>query len=228
MLLSRLERSLLSAQRGPFLSPDDGNGGGGSAGTEASSNQNANGEQNASDNNANASGAQGNQSESGGEAAFRPITSEAELTAWKTATRKDIVAQVKKDLKSESDAAAAKAQGDFKALYEAEQAKATDLADKLAKKEHADLQRAVAVKHKLPADLASRLIGETEAELDEDAKKLAKTVGTREAPDTEAGAGAKGATGTSDRPIPPKAKEGEKTPAYTFDGRPKVAWTSRP
>lgn len=38
------------------------------------------------------------------------------------------------------------------------------------------LQVTVANKHKLPTDLASRLLGTTEAELDEDAKKLAKSL----------------------------------------------------
>lgn len=38
------------------------------------------------------------------------------------------------------------------------------------------LQVTIAEKHKLPSDLASRLIGTTEAELEEDAKKMAKSL----------------------------------------------------
>jgi hypothetical protein len=55
----------------------------------------------------------------------------------------------------------------------------TDL-DKLAAERDAErrkaLVQAVALKHQLPADLAARLIGETEEELDADAGRLAKLI----------------------------------------------------
>lgn len=65
----------------------------------------------------------------------------------------------------------------------------TDL-DKLAAERDAErrkaLVQAAALKHQLPPDLASRLIGETEEELDADASRLAKLI-IPTAPATETG-----------------------------------------
>jgi hypothetical protein len=95
MSLSRLESSLLRAHRGPFLSPGDGDGGGGGAG---------NGDGNANANHADSGGQQGDGK--GGEG-FKPITSEAELSAYKADLRKNIAAELRKsiadDLKAEQD-----------------------------------------------------------------------------------------------------------------------------
>jgi hypothetical protein len=96
--------------------------------------------------------------------------------------------------------AEAKAKGDFESLAKTAQDERDALKAELAKRDHDDLKRTVATKHKLSSELAARLVGETEAELEADAKALAKLVGAREAPDTEAGAGARGASSPSDRP----------------------------
>lgn len=62
--------------------------------------------------------------------------------------------------------------------------------DKLAAERDAErrkaLVQAVALKHQLPSDLAGRLIGETEEELDADAQRLAKLI-VPTAPATETG-----------------------------------------
>jgi hypothetical protein len=58
-----------------------------------------------------------------GEGGFKAITSEADLSAWKAETRKQIVSEVKKTLKEQADADKAKEQGEFQKLYADEQAK---------------------------------------------------------------------------------------------------------
>lgn len=80
--------------------------------------------------------------------------------------------------KERADAEAAKLaeQGEFKKLAEAAEAKARTLEATLAARDYADLQRAVAAEHSLPADLAARLQGATREELVADAKNLAKLV----------------------------------------------------
>lgn len=60
------------------------------------------------------------------------------------------------------------------------QRKATELEATLKARDHADLQRAIATEHKLPADLATRLQGTTREELAEDAKALAKLLPSQE------------------------------------------------
>lgn len=83
--------------------------------------------------------------------------------------------QAKKKAESEAQDATRKAdeeQGKFKELYEAEQAKTQAAEAKAASLELDALKAKVATAAKLPAGLASRLQGETEDELTEDAKLI--------------------------------------------------------
>jgi hypothetical protein len=226
MQLSRLSRSLLMADRGPFLSPDGD--GGGAAGAADSGNADSGGNGGQSDS---------KQGDQAGEAAKPEAVTF--VHEGKTYVLQDHVNKLVGDARTDgkktaeteatrlANEAAAKAKGDFEKLADDRQAQIELLQAQIADRDAADLKRTVAAKHKLPPDLAARLVGETEAELEADAKTLAKLVGAREAPDTEAGAGARGAAGTSDRPIAKKPAEGQKVPSYTFDGRPKVAWPTR-
>jgi uncharacterized protein DUF4355 len=65
-------------------------------------------------------------------------------------------------------------QGEFQKLLEQEKARAADLEQQLKQRDHDALKARVAAKHKLPAELAERLRGETEEDLDKDAQALAK------------------------------------------------------
>lgn len=89
-----------------------------------------------------------------------------------------------KTTKDRADAEAAKLaeQGEFKKLAETAQAERDALKGQLADRDHADLQRAVAVEQKLPAEMATRLRGATREELTADAKELAKLVTQPPAP----------------------------------------------
>ena len=69
-----------------------------------------------------------------------------------------------------------KEQGEYKTLLDKAEAEKQELLTKLAARDRADLLAKVAKKHNLPDDLAPRLQGETEAELDADAAKLAKLI----------------------------------------------------
>lgn len=182
--------------------------------------------------NANAGGEQGGKAKD-----FQPITSQDDLDALVARrlaratekTRKDLEKEIRDSVAAEQQAAKAKEEGNFKALYEAEQKKREDAERERDSEKLSALRTRVAAKHKLPDALASRLTGTTEEELEVDAKELAKHVAGKAPVDTEAGAGAKGAgKGPSNRPIAPEKKEGEQSkPAFTFDGQKKVAFPGR-
>lgn len=72
----------------------------------------------------------------------------------------------------EAEAKRLQEQGDFKALYEAEQTKAAELAAAVARFELTQKQHSVARELGLPLDLADRLRGDTPAEIKADAERL--------------------------------------------------------
>lgn len=112
----------------------------------------------------------------------------------------------------EIEAAELAKQGNYKTLVEKQTAIIAELEKKIANQERGLLVAKVAGKYKLPEALASRLAGQTEEELEKDAKELAKLVKPVPAPNTEAGATGRGAGagdnaggaagGNQDRPVP--------------------------
>lgn len=122
-----------------------------------------------------------------------------------------------------AEEAKAQEQGEWEKLAKQREDELNAARAELAKRDHNALKAKAAAKHRLPDELAERLAGETEADLDADAAKLAKLVEPRKAPDTEAGSGTKGATPSPDRPQPKVIKE----PTYTYDrSAQKVPWPS--
>jgi len=125
--------------------------------------------------------------------------------------------------KTTADEETAKRNGEFERLYQAEIAKRETAERDLEAERRALIRSRIAAKHRVPP---KRLIGETEEELEADAKELAKEMASREAPDTEAGSG----SGTrrpaiSDRPIRKELDESNRqTQTHTFNGQRKVAW----
>lgn len=176
------------------------------------------------DSGANAGGSGGGDKDGKGGDGFSPITSQADFDAriqsrlaqQERTLRKSVAETVKAELKADADATAAKEQGNFKALYEAEQVKRETLERDLETRDRADLVRRVAEKHKLPAAMAKRLTGETEADLDADAKDLAKLITTDRVVDTETGSGAGGGTGSRGNRQGRKSTENGETPRYSF------------
>ena len=164
---------------------------------------------------------------------FQPITSQedfdaalaARLARHEAKVRKSITDQVTAQIADDAKSAKAKEANDYKALYEAETQR-RELAERERDQERkTTLRNRIAAKHKLPDELADVLKGDSEDELDEHAKRLAKVVKTRQAPDTEVGTG--GTTnsgGPSDRPKPKAPANTDQTaqPVYTFDGKVKI------
>lgn len=74
--------------------------------------------------------------------------------------------------KAEAEEKALKEQGEYKKLYEKAQADLKAAADELTKVQRAELQRKVAEKVGLTANLAKRIAGETEAEMEADAREM--------------------------------------------------------
>jgi hypothetical protein len=155
--------------------------------------------------------------ETGGEAgAATPIVTPEQLAAWKDGVRKSIQADLRKSMKAEQDAARAKEQGDYKALWEAAEAEKVQLAETLRARDFEAMRTRIAAKHGLPGELAARLAGDDEAALELDARALAKLVGPRVAPDTEAGAGARGG-----------GAKVSMQPGYAQDGRPGLVFPGK-
>jgi len=151
--------------------------------------------------------------------------------------REEVRTQMQADIerqKTEAEQAARekalKEQGDFKALYEAEQGKHQKTKDELAKAKRENLLFRVQIKYRLPDNLAKRLQGDTLEALEADAQELVKDLGGPIAPDTEGGrsgvpAPAAPANGHAKKPegVPEDGKPVQ-NPAYGFQGRSDVGW----
>ena len=90
------------------------------------------------------------------------------------AEKKRVDAEAK--AKADAEAEALKKNQEWQKLAEAKAAEAEALVKKLAELEAGAKRRAVADKYKLPAELADRLRGENDEELEADAKKLAALI----------------------------------------------------
>lgn len=130
-----------------------------------------------------------------GDKGFRPITSQEDLDLIvtrrldraKRSMKDDIKAEIEAEIRAEAEAEAAKAAGDFKALYEAEKKKVEKLEGEKKARELDELKRAVAAKVGLPEIAIPRLTGETEAELEKDAKELLALVAPKTVDDLDTG-----------------------------------------
>lgn len=171
--------------------------------------------------------------ESGGKGdEFKPITSQedfdaalaARLARHENKLRKSLTEEVKAQLKADADAEAATKQGDFETLYKAEVTKREQAERERDSERKAALRSRIAAKHSLPDELADVLKGDSEDELEDHAKRLAKVVKTKSAPDTEVGRSGAATTGNaaSDRPKPKPTTADTAQPVYTFDGKPKI------
>jgi hypothetical protein len=97
--------------------------------------------------------------------------------------------QEKQRAKRATEEAAAKAKGEFEQLYQQEKARADKVEADLAAARLEGTRARAAAKHGLPAELAGRLSGSTEAEIEADAKALAGVVAARAAGSANAGDG---------------------------------------
>jgi len=77
---------------------------------------------------------------------------------------------------AKAEAEAAAKNGEWEKVAKANEAKLTELQTALKAKELADLKRTIAEKVGLPLTLAARLMGETEADIENDAKALLETL----------------------------------------------------
>jgi hypothetical protein len=131
---------------------------------------------------------------------------------------RDEAAKYRTDKRAAEDAKLAE-EKKFSELAEKRLKELNDANAKLAAMERQTLVSSVAAKHGLPADLAARLQGETEAELTADAKKLAALIPGAKAPDTDAGKGGTGSTQDAKTDTTKKV-----SPSYIFDQPGGVAW----
>lgn len=125
-----------------------------------------------------------------------PPSSSGETSKDRTFTQAEIDAIVKQRLaeqkardKKQADEAKLAQDNEWKTLAEQRQQEILDLNAKVAKQEQDALRSRIGAKHKLPEKLIDRIRGETEADMEADAKDLAKTVKAPDAPETDAGKG---------------------------------------
>lgn len=94
---------------------------------------------------------------------------------------------------ADAEAKALADQGNYKTLYEKAQAEAAEAQERATKLERAALQAQVASKTGLPPALASRLIGDTEADLEADARSMLAALPKPAAPNINSAPGNGGA-----------------------------------
>jgi hypothetical protein len=158
MILSRLDRSLMLSQRGPFLSPPEGETGGSAEAAKADSSEKAD--------------------SAGAEKAFTPITSEAELTAYKVDLRKNIKAELDAELRK-----SIKAELDAQRIKDEDAArKQKDLDDATARGEFEDVKTKLETDLKTATDDVTRMTAEI-TQL-QDALKSGLTEGWAALPET--------------------------------------------
>ena len=125
--------------------------------------------------------------------------------------------------KKKDDDEAAKKRGDFEKLANDRQAEIDRLKGEVEKRDRDALRVKVAAKHKLPEALASRIVGNTEAEMEADAVNLAKTIGPAPATNNDANRG-----NNPKPPAAPPAKPGEggeeRKQSYRFQQPGDVPW----
>lgn len=143
----------------------------------------------------------------------------ARIAAEKRAN--DAEGKLAADAAAKAKAATKKAEddGNWQKLADDRAAEVETLRTQLKERDRQALITRMAAKHKLPEAFAERLKGETEDELEADAKELAKHVGVRQAPDTEGGAGARSGSRTTQQTA---VKTTE--PGTLPDGTKKKAW----
>lgn len=98
--------------------------------------------------------------------------------------RKEVEAAKAEQVKR--DEAEATKRGEWEKVATERADRIADLERQIADRDRQDRKRAAGRKHNLPDELVDRLTGETDDDLEADAKALAKLVGTREAPETDA------------------------------------------
>ena len=134
--------------------------------------------------------------------------------------RETITDEVKAALKDEQDRKDAEDNENYKKLYEDLQKKYDKLEGDHKETERKALVDRVASKYKLPETLAARLQGETEDDLETDAKALAKEIGIQTKPPREQNPDA----GKGERKEKSESDAQEQTRPYAFQKDGDVKW----
>jgi hypothetical protein len=143
-----------------------------------------------------------------GKPGFQPIESQDDLDQIirrrLNGMRKKLTEEIREEIEADIESKAAEEQGEYKKLYDELQVKHRELESRLAERDLIDRKRDVAKRVGLPDARVDRIKGETEEEMEADAKAMAALVKTPaeeepetpEAPDTDSG-----------RKTPPRASE---------------------
>jgi len=127
----------------------------------------------------------------------------------------------KQEIQDEAKQAALKESGDYKKLYEELLDNHTKLKDELAERTLAEIRSRIGSKHGLSTELSERLRGTNEAEIEADAKIVAKAVGQPRKPvDTEGGAG-------NGKPGGDRNNAGPKLPPPAWKQPGEVSWNAK-
>jgi hypothetical protein len=120
--------------------------------------------------------------------------------------------QLAQKAREEAEAKALAEQGKYKELFEKQQADLRTAADRVKALELQTLRNNVATKVGLPAAFVDRLRGETEAEIEADAKSILAIIPKPTAPNINANSGGQPAPITTDTVIAQKRQSGMYAP----------------
>lgn len=123
-----------------------------------------------------------------GDAGKKALDTERDARKLAEKNARDLQKRIDKleaDQKKRDDDDATK-KGEWEKLAKDRETEIADLNRKITERDLQDRKRAAARKHNLPDELIDRLVGETDEELEADAKALAKLATNREAPETDA------------------------------------------
>ncbi len=148
---------------------------------------------------------------------------QAEIDRLMGTARKEGRQAAAKEATDKATADAARERGEWEKVAKANDTRVAELEAEIAKRDREAMIRRVASKHKLPEALAVRLTGDTEADLENDAKGLAKLIEERAVPDTGAGEGDRSVGARASRPGAQSSDAATKAAAYKFtDGQIRV------
>jgi hypothetical protein len=99
----------------------------------------------------------------------------------------EATAQAAEARQRELDEAKAKEEGRYKELLEAREKELAEIQKQITDRDLKDKRTALARKHSLPDEIADRLVGETDDEIEEDAKRLARLFAKTDGVDTDSG-----------------------------------------
>ena len=149
---------------------------------------------------------------------FQPIESQEDLDRIirrrLNGMRKSLTKDIREEIEAEIEAEHAEQQGEYKKLYEDLRVEHDKLKDELDARDLMDRKRDIARQHGIPEEFVDRLRGDTDEEIEADAKEVAKAIkpaSSAKPTDDD------GDDPEDDKPAAPDTDSGRRTPPRNTD-----------